>query len=93
MSAVDTQVGKHIFENCIKDFLKDKICLLVTHQEQYLCGNDHVIIIINMGRIGMQGKYGNIINSHNDSLKRLSCVSNNDKETNQFNVPGKLQVK
>lgn len=91
LSAVDTQVGKHIFENCIKDFLKDKICLLVTHQEQYLRGNDHVILM-NMGRIEIQGKYGIIVNSHYDSLKRLNIVPN-DKETNQFNDSGELQVK
>lgn len=91
LSAVDTQVGKHIFENCIKDFLKDKICLLVTHQEQYLRCNDHVILM-NMGRIEIQGKYGIIINSHYDSLKRLNTVPN-DKETNKFNDSVELQVK
>lgn len=55
LSAVNTQVGDYIFENCIKDFLKDTICLLVTHQEQYLRGNDHVFLM-NMGRIEIQGK-------------------------------------
>lgn len=88
LSAVDTHVGKHIFENCILDFLKDKICLLVTHQEQYLRGND-CVILMNMGRIEIQGKYKYIVNSHYDSLKRLNTVRN-VKKTNQFNDSGKL---
>lgn len=92
LSAVDPHVGKHIFENCIKKFLKDKICLLVTHQEQYLRGNDHVILM-NMGRIEIQGKYGTIVNSHYDSLEHLNTVHIDKETNNQFNDPVELQVK
>ena len=34
LSAVDQQVGKHIFTQCIKDYLKGKTVLFVTHQLQ-----------------------------------------------------------
>lgn len=34
LSAVDQQVGKHIFTQCIKDYYKDKTVLFVTHQLQ-----------------------------------------------------------
>lgn len=47
LSAVDTAVGKFIFNNCIKDFLKDKICILVNHQEQYIYASDSTIFIRN----------------------------------------------
>lgn len=50
LSAVDTHVGKHIFEKCIEDFLKDKICILVTHQLQYL-NNVKQIVVMSGGKI------------------------------------------
>jgi len=36
LSAVDPQVAEAIFEKCIKEFLKDKIVVLATHQLQFL---------------------------------------------------------
>ncbi|XP_037911371.1 probable multidrug resistance-associated protein lethal(2)03659 [Hermetia illucens] len=54
LSAVDTHVGHHIFERCIKEFLKDKICILVTHQLQFLKDVEH-ILFMNAGRIQAQG--------------------------------------
>ncbi|XP_057311415.1 ATP-binding cassette sub-family C member 4-like isoform X1 [Hydractinia symbiolongicarpus] len=36
LSAVDTKVGKHIFEKCIKGLLRNKVVILATHQIQYL---------------------------------------------------------
>jgi ATP-binding cassette subfamily C (CFTR/MRP) protein 4 len=34
LSAVDAHVGRHLFDNCIKTYLKDKLVILVTHQLQ-----------------------------------------------------------
>ena len=34
MSALDTKVGKHVFNACIHEFLKGKTVILVTHQLQ-----------------------------------------------------------
>jgi len=34
LSAVDQNVGKHIFKQCIKDMFKDKTVIFVTHQLQ-----------------------------------------------------------
>ncbi|NWJ11165.1 MRP9 protein, partial [Crypturellus undulatus] len=45
LSAVDAHVGKHIFERCIKEALKGKTILLVTHQLQYLEFCDEVILL------------------------------------------------
>ncbi|XP_058839982.1 ATP-binding cassette sub-family C member 4-like [Topomyia yanbarensis] len=56
LSAVDTHVGKHIFEECIRDYLNDKVCVLVTHQLQYLKNVEH-IVLMNMGSAEAQGTY------------------------------------
>lgn len=48
LSAVDTHVGKHLFEDCISSFLKNKTVILVTHQLQYLTHCDHILILNNV---------------------------------------------
>lgn len=53
LSAVDSAVAKSIFNKCIKDFLRDKICILVTHQEQYYMASNRLISISN-GQIEFQ---------------------------------------
>ncbi|KAF5283717.1 hypothetical protein FQR65_LT13752 [Abscondita terminalis] len=54
LSAVDTRVGKEIFKNCIKSYLKHKAVVLVTHQLQYLKDADYLIILEN-GQLLAQG--------------------------------------
>ncbi|XP_053685764.1 probable multidrug resistance-associated protein lethal(2)03659 [Sabethes cyaneus] len=56
LSAVDTHVGSHIFEQCIQNYLKDKVCVLVTHQLQYLKDVEH-IVLMNAGLAEAQGPY------------------------------------
>ncbi|XP_067125036.1 ATP-binding cassette sub-family C member 4-like [Centruroides vittatus] len=45
LSAVDVPVGKHIFEKCIMEYLKEKICILVTHQVQFLNSASKVLVL------------------------------------------------
>lgn len=45
LSAVDTHVGKHLFEECILKYLSGKTRILVTHQLQYLKKADHIIVL------------------------------------------------
>lgn len=45
LSAVDTHVGKHLFEECIVKHLDGKTRILVTHQLQYLKKADHIIVL------------------------------------------------
>uniref|UniRef100_A0A8D3DC56 Multidrug resistance-associated protein 4 n=1 Tax=Scophthalmus maximus TaxID=52904 RepID=A0A8D3DC56_SCOMX len=45
LSAVDAEVGKHLFEQCICGLLKNKTRVLVTHQLQHLRTNDHILIL------------------------------------------------
>lgn len=51
LSAVDTHVGKQLFEECIMGYLKGKTRILVTHQLQFLKGADHIIVLNEVGRI------------------------------------------
>lgn len=45
LSAVDTHVGKHLFEECINRYLSGKTRILVTHQLQYLKKADHIVVL------------------------------------------------
>lgn len=56
LSAVDTHVGKQLFDSCVSGFLRDKCVILVTHQLQYLKEVDQIVIMEN-GRIKAQGTY------------------------------------
>uniref|UniRef100_A0A182V4H9 ABC transmembrane type-1 domain-containing protein n=1 Tax=Anopheles merus TaxID=30066 RepID=A0A182V4H9_ANOME len=62
LSAVDTHVGKHIFEQCIMKFLKEKVCVLVTHQLQYLKDMKHVVLM-NSGEVEAQGPFHTLAES------------------------------
>ena len=48
LSAVDAHVGKHLMEDCIVGFLKNKTVILATHQLQYLNMVDNIIIFDNV---------------------------------------------
>ncbi|XP_056646549.1 probable multidrug resistance-associated protein lethal(2)03659 [Diorhabda sublineata] len=45
LSAVDTHVGKELFEQCIIGYLKNKTVILVTHQIQYLQDIDSILYL------------------------------------------------
>ncbi|XP_075236312.1 ATP-binding cassette sub-family C member 4-like [Lycorma delicatula] len=62
LSAVDTHVSKHLFNDCIKGYLANKTVILVTHQLQYISSFDHVILLHN-GSIEKQGSFKELRNS------------------------------
>ncbi|CAH3108598.1 unnamed protein product [Pocillopora meandrina] len=45
LSAVDVEVGQHIFTKCVKDLLGNKIVLLASHQQQHMENADEVIVL------------------------------------------------
>ncbi|XP_029892333.1 ATP-binding cassette sub-family C member 4 isoform X4 [Aquila chrysaetos chrysaetos] len=45
LSAVDAEVGRHLFEKCICQALHQKISVLVTHQLQYLRAANQILIL------------------------------------------------
>lgn len=71
LSAVDAHVSKHLFEQCLRDFLKEKTVILVTHQLQFLQYVDQIIILAN-GHVEAVGSYDNLRESGLDFAKLLS---------------------
>ncbi|XP_020706768.2 probable multidrug resistance-associated protein lethal(2)03659 [Athalia rosae] len=69
LSAVDTHVGKHMFDECIAGFLNGKTRILVTHQLQYLRNVDRIIVLKD-GAVEAQGNYSELQSSGID-LGRL----------------------
>ncbi|XP_023228581.1 multidrug resistance-associated protein 4-like [Centruroides sculpturatus] len=61
LSAVDVPVAKHIFEKCITEYLKEKICILVTHQIQFL-NSASKILVLNKGTCEFIGSCNEIKN-------------------------------
>lgn len=62
LSAVDAHVGQHIFQECIKNTLKDKTRILVTHQVHLLPQCD-LIIVLEDGKVKVSGTYDEICQS------------------------------
>ncbi|XP_046426437.1 probable multidrug resistance-associated protein lethal(2)03659 isoform X1 [Neodiprion fabricii] len=56
LSAVDAHVGKHMFDECVDGYLKEKTRIIVTHQLQYLKHVDQIIVLKD-GAIWGQGTY------------------------------------
>ncbi|CAG9863422.1 unnamed protein product [Phyllotreta striolata] len=63
LSAVDTKVARHLFDECFKKYLSGKTRILVTHQLQFMKKAD-VIIIVNNGKIEKIGEFEQL--SQND---------------------------
>ncbi|XP_049854965.1 ATP-binding cassette sub-family C member 4-like [Schistocerca gregaria] len=79
LSAVDTHVGKQLYEDCINGYLCTKTRILVTHQLQYLKDADH-IIILNNGKIEDQGTFSELTLSKKNFANMLA---NNQEETKE----------
>ncbi|XP_036396882.1 multidrug resistance-associated protein 4 [Megalops cyprinoides] len=56
LSAVDAEVGRHLFEQCICGLLRKKPRILVTHQLQYLKAADQ-ILVLKEGHMVARGTY------------------------------------
>ncbi|CAH1738402.1 unnamed protein product [Aphis gossypii] len=82
ISAVDPNVGNHLFEKCIKGFLKEKTCILVTHQMQCLTGVDQIVVMEN-AKILAKGTYEELCASNIDLTNYIQAFElPNDKDIN-----------
>ncbi|XP_067134909.1 ATP-binding cassette sub-family C member 4-like [Centruroides vittatus] len=61
LSAVDVPVAKHIFEKCIMKYLKEKICVLVTQQIQFV-NTASKILVLKKGKCEFIGNFNELKN-------------------------------
>ncbi|CAO1302137.1 unnamed protein product [Diamesa tonsa] len=87
LSAVDSHVGRHLYENCIKDFLKDKIVVLVTHQLQYLPTADQILLMDSGHVIGV-GTFDSLKDSGLDFAKLLPAEEDAPEEESDLKRTG-----
>ena len=89
-SALDAFVGKNIFEKAIKEYLRGKTILLITHALQYLPMMDYVIKM-NEGEIEY---YGNIKDAENQDFYKDFVSANQTKNFEEsINNHAKLKKK
>lgn len=87
LSAVDAHVGEHIFRKCIKEELKNKTVLLVTHHLHVLPQCDKIVILDDDGKILISGTYEEIMRSGVDVEKYLATKEEEEDDAAE-EVPG-----
>ncbi|KAM9344115.1 LOW QUALITY PROTEIN: ATP-binding cassette sub-family C member 4-like [Pholidichthys leucotaenia] len=79
LSAVDAEVGRHLFEECICGLLRKKPRILVTHQLQYLKSADQ-IVVLKEGQMVARGTYSELQGSGLDVTSLLEADKEQEKE-------------
>ncbi|KAJ8350063.1 hypothetical protein SKAU_G00251930, partial [Synaphobranchus kaupii] len=79
LSAVDAEVGRHLFEQCICGILRKKPRILVTHQLQYLKAADQ-ILVLKEGHMVARGTYSELQHS---GLDFTSLLKHEEEEEQQ----------
>lgn len=79
LSAVDTHVGRSLFEKCICKYLKGKTRILVTHQLQFINSADHVYVL-NNGSVTINGTFQELRKAGLDFLSVLQASEEEEKE-------------
>ncbi|XP_050696667.1 ATP-binding cassette sub-family C member 5-like isoform X1 [Eriocheir sinensis] len=99
LSAVDTKVARHIFNQCIKGHLADKTVILVTHAPHFLEKCDE-IIVMQEGRIADRGTHAELIARKGEYFDMVghepshSSQEEQDKEeTKETDVKGETIMK
>ncbi|KAK9870721.1 hypothetical protein WA026_008291 [Henosepilachna vigintioctopunctata] len=75
LSAVDPHVSKHLMEKCIKEYLKNKTRILVTHQTQFLDQADFVLVL-NNGKVEKFSKSSEISPQEIKFIRQTSVIEN-----------------
>lgn len=70
LSALDPEVGKQLFDQCITSFMAGKTRLLITNQLQFLKFCD-TVVALRHGRVIEQGKFSDLIANEGGEVSRL----------------------
>lgn len=73
LSSLDTHVSTFIFDNCVKNFLGDKMCIVITHQRQFLKQMDKIVVL-------KRGYVENIVTSEEVDKIQLNIDGLDSKE-------------
>ncbi|XP_017890581.1 multidrug resistance-associated protein 4-like [Ceratina calcarata] len=73
LSAVDPRVAKHLFNKCIKNYLRDRTRIMVTHQLQFVKDTDQ-IVVVDQGVIKMRGTYDELSRSEEDFVEMMDRI-------------------
>ncbi|XP_017890591.1 multidrug resistance-associated protein 4-like [Ceratina calcarata] len=80
LSAVDTHVSKHLFEECIQRYLAGKTRILATHQLQYVKNVD-AIIVIDQGKITLFSHYQDLLSQRPEYAELLAAESEMNEDS------------
>ncbi|XP_033753179.1 multidrug resistance-associated protein 5-like [Pecten maximus] len=87
LSAVDSQVGQHLFHTCIDEVLSDKTVLLVTHQLQYLKHCDE-IYVMDDGKISEHGTHEALLSMNGHYAKLMDQFDSTSVQSNTRTCDG-----
>lgn len=90
LSAVDTHVGRHLFDQCMRGFLRDEVVVLVTHQLQFLEQAD-IIVIMDKGKISAVGTYELMRSSGLDFANLLTPPEESSKDDGDSDMEAKTK--
>ncbi|MEW5311498.1 MAG: hypothetical protein WDW38_003208 [Sanguina aurantia] len=90
LSAVDSHVGRALFEKCIRGPLLHKTIVLVTNALQYLPLADNILWMEN-GAIRAQGKYAELVEA-GMNIAELAHLDEEDEETEEVEVVEEVVV-
>ncbi|KPJ13568.1 ABC transporter C family member 12 [Papilio machaon] len=80
LSAVDANVGRQLFDECINGYLRDSTRILVTHQIHFLKAADY-IVVLNDGAIENMGTYDELVKSEKEFSLLLTSLSESNTES------------
>ncbi|CAF4950125.1 unnamed protein product, partial [Rotaria sp. Silwood1] len=94
LSAVDVKVSKHLFEKSIKSYLCNKICILVTHQIQFLRYATKIILLEN-GEMIQTGTFNELLTISSSFNYLLEDIHQQEKEkfAHRMNIRRRQSIK
>lgn len=79
LSALDTRVGRSVFNNCILGAMKGKTVILVTNQLQYV-KNANTVLFLNHGRVIEKGSYAELMAKQDGAFAQMMNESQAEEE-------------